>query len=127
MLTITFILSGTGSYTVPVLYKIIPTHLFKARPSPRLIKRLRIHHNPRIEIVQRGRQLAVALEIVDGAVAPLGYITDRVDRLADLSQYIVPVGLGRRKLGMPHVGLAGRQQHHRVLLENGPGRSQIVT
>ncbi len=64
-------------------------HLFQAWPSPRLIKGLRIHHNPVVEIVEGGRQLAVPLKIVDGSVAALGHVADGVDRLADLAQHVV--------------------------------------
>ena len=54
----------------------------------------------------------------------LGHVADGVEGLAvaDLAEHVVPVGLGLSQLGMADVGLAGRQQHHRVLLEDGSGR-----
>ena len=47
----------------------------------------------------------------------LGHVTDGVEGLAveDVAEHVVPVGLGLGQLGMADVGLAGRQQHHRVL------------
>ena len=56
----------------------------------------------------------------------LGHVADGVDGLADLAEHVVPVGLGRHQLGVADVGIAGRQQYHRMLLEDGPVRGQVV-
>ena len=51
---------------------------------------------------------------------------DALERLLEAGPVLVLLVHRLGQLGMADVGLAGRQQHHRVLLEDGPGGGQLL-
>ena len=102
--------------------------LLEARPRLRLVVVHRVHQDVLVKVIQGGRERPGALEarLARPRGLALRDVGDGVDGLADLLEHKVPVGLGGGQLRVAHVGLARREQHHGVLLEDGPRGGQVV-